>query len=195
MYIACLGDSICYGDGVRPDQAWVSLIAAKLAQRRPEARVRNAGANGETVWDGLRRLPALLAPTPDLLYVQFGLNDAWINACSADEYADSMREIVFRALENGVRAVLVGTNHPVWVEDIYGGAGFSPRVRRFNASLRDRFALAPERVALADIEASWDALGGREAQIPLLQADGAHLSAEGNRVYAGLLLPLFERLL
>ena len=197
MHIACLGDSICYGDGVRPDQAWVSLLAAELARQRPQARVRNAGINGETAQDGLRRLPGLLAGSaPDLLYVQFGLNDAWINESSAGEYADTVREIVSRALESGARAVLVGTNHPVWIDqDMYGGDGYPPRVRRFNASLRERLALGPERVALADIEALWDGLGGRDAQIPLLQADGVHLSVQGNRVYADLLLPLFARLL
>ncbi|MDR2727150.1 MAG: GDSL-type esterase/lipase family protein [Deltaproteobacteria bacterium] len=197
MDIVCFGDSICYGDGVRPDQAWVSLLAAGLLQRRPEARVRNAGVNGETAWEGLRRLPMFLAsPVPDLLYVQFGLNDAWLGACSAEEYADAIREIVLQALESGVRSVLVGTNHPVWIEqDMYGGADYPPRVRQFNASLRSRLALAPERVALADIEAHWDALGGKNAQIPLLQADGVHLSVGGNRVYADLLLPMFVQLL
>ena len=196
MYIACFGDSICYGDGVRPEEAWVSLVAAELTRRWPKARVRNAGVNGETAQDGLYRLPMLLAPpAPDVLYVQFGLNDAWQNACSAEEYADAVWEIVRGALESGVRNVLAGTNHPVWLEqDMYDWAGFPPRVRQFNVSLRNRLALASGRVALADIEARWDALGGKQAHVPLLQADGVHLSAVGNRAYAEMLLPMFVRL-
>jgi lysophospholipase L1-like esterase len=200
MRVTCFGDSICYGDGVRPDRAWVSLLAAELARRRPEAKVINAGVNGETAQDGLLRLSPLLAPpAPDLFYVQFGLNDAWINECSAGEYADAVWKIVNRALEGGVRAVLVGTNHPVWPvwtdEDMYGVESYPARVRRFNADLRSRFALAPERVGLADIEDLWNALGGREAQVPLLQSDGVHLSPRGNSVYADFLLPMFERAL
>ncbi|NLC22916.1 MAG: hypothetical protein GX776_00340 [Oxalobacter sp.] len=180
---------------MHPDQAWVSLLAAELAQRHPAARVHNAGVNGETVEGGLWRLSECLAPlVPDLLYVQFGLNDAWINICSAEEYTDMMWEIVFRALESGVRAVVVGTNHPVWAgQDVYGAADYPQRVRQFNASLRSRFALAPERVSLADTEAHWGGLGSREALVPLLQADGVHLSSQGNRVYANFLLPVFER--
>ncbi|MDL2284979.1 GDSL-type esterase/lipase family protein [Oxalobacter sp. OttesenSCG-928-P03] len=196
MHIVCLGDSICYGDGVRPDQAWVSLLAAELVQRHPAARVHNVGVNGETVEGGLWRLSACLAPpVPDLLYVQFGLNDAWINVSSAEEYTVMMWEIVSRALESGVRTVLVGTNHPVWAGQDYGDTDYPQRVRQFNASLRSRFALAPERVSLADIEAHWDVLGSREALVPLLQGDGVHLSPQGNRVYADFLLPVFERLL
>jgi lysophospholipase L1-like esterase len=197
MHIVCFGDSICYGDGVRPDQAWVSLLAGELARQRPQARVLNAGVNGETAQDGLRRLPMLLAsPVPDVLYVQFGLNDAWQNICSAEEYADGVWEIVCRALESGVGNILAGTNHPVWLDqNIYEWASFAPRVRRFNDELRNRLAPALGRVALADIEALWDELGGRDAQLPLLQADGVHLSAEGNRAYAGMLLPVFMRLL
>lgn len=195
MHLVCLGDSICYGDGVHPHQAWVSLLAEELVQRYPAVRVHNAGANGETVQDGLWRLPACLSPlVPDLIYVQFGLNDAWFNTASAEEYAGMMWEIVSRTLESGVRAVLVGTNHPVWAgQDIYGEADYPQRVRQFNASLRSRFALTPEGVSLADIEAHWDMLGTRESLVPLLQADGVHLSPEGNRVYADFLLPVFER--
>lgn len=195
MHLVCLGDSICYGDGVHPDQAWVSLVAAELAQRYPAVRVDNEGVNGETVQGGLWRLSACLRPpVPDLIYVQFGLNDAWLNTCSAEEYADLIQEIASRTLESGVRAVLVGTNHPVWAgQDIYGEADYPQRVRQFNASLRSRFAAAPERVFLADIEAHWDAFGSREALVPLLQGDGVHLSPQGNCVYADFLLPLFEQ--
>lgn len=197
MHLVCLGDSICYGDGVHPDQAWVSLLAAELALRHPDVRVHNEGVNGETVQGGLWRLSECLTlPLPDLLYVQFGLNDAWLNTCSAEEYADMMWEIVSRALQSGVRTVLLGTNHPVWAgQDIVGDADYPQRVRQFNASLRSRFASAQENVFLADIEAYWDTLGGREALIPLLQGDGVHLSPQGNRAYADFLLPVFERLL
>ena len=197
MHLVCFGDSICYGDGVHPDKAWVSLLAAELAQNHPAVRVHNEGVNGETVQGGLWRLSDCLTPlVPDLLYVQFGLNDAWINAYSAEEYADMMWEIVSRALESGVRAVLVGTNHLVWAgQDSYGDDDYPQRVRYFNASLRSRLALAPERVSLADIEAHWDAFGSREVLVPLLQGDGVHLSPQGNRVYADFLLPMFERLL
>lgn len=193
MYTVCFGDSICNGDGVTPDKAWVSLLTTRLAQRVPEVRVRNAGVNGETAEDGLHRLENVLSiPVPDLLYVQFGLNDAWYSTCFVEEYVAHMREIVFRALERGVRAVLAGTNHPVWVEqDMYGNANYPPRVRQFNAALRDAFAMPPDRFTLVDIEQWWDELGSLEEHVLLLQADGVHLSETGNRFYADRLLPAF----
>ena len=76
MHITCLGDSICYGYGVRPEEAWVALLGKELSAALPGVRVENAGVNGETAADGLYRLDRLLRPAPALLYVQFGLNDA-----------------------------------------------------------------------------------------------------------------------
>ena len=186
MYSVCLGDSICYGEGVRPDQAWVALLAAAL----PGVRVRNAGISGETAKDGQRRLPPLLGPpAPDLLYLQFGLNDAWLDLVSADVYAATLRDMVVQALESGVREVLLGTNHPVWVEGMYGY--YPVQVRAFNAALREAFAVPPERLTLVDIERHWDTMGTDHAA--LLQPDGVHLSPAGNRAYADLLIPIFTK--
>jgi len=190
MQIACLGDSICFGDGVRREKAWVRL----LGERLPHVEVRNAGVNGDTAEGGLSRLAGVLeGAVPGILYVQFGLNDAW-QQLPLERYLGSMREIVHSALSQGVPALMVATNHGVCVTEeqrLYGGDQFRENARRYNEALRDCFALPPERMTVVDLEAVWDKLDAMTHE-RLLQADGVHLSEAGNRWYEDVLEPYFR---
>ena len=188
MRITLLGDSICAGYGVRCDRAWATILAKTLG-----IGLRNAGISGDTAQDGLRRLPALLEQTPDLLYVQFGLNDAWLSL-PLSQYIYAMRQILDKALEGGVQTIIVGTNHPVCPTEaqiLAEGAAYPKAVTRFNAALRDILAPPGSRLILADIE-SWIAGLSPAGQALLLQADGVHLSEAGNAFYAQHLEPLFR---
>jgi acyl-CoA thioesterase-1 len=189
-----LGDSICYGDGVSREDSWVWLLSAALAKSAPECVVRNSGVNGSTARQGLQRLPGLLLQAPDLLYVQFGLNDAW-QGVQLESYGTTMRDIVFQALEGGTGAVILSTNHPVCAtedQQEHGGKRYREAVRLFNACLRDFFTPRPERVTMVDMERFFESFGGSERQAGLLQPDGVHLSAEGNAAYFRRLEPVFR---
>jgi acyl-CoA thioesterase-1 len=199
MRLICLGDSICAGYGAAPGAGWVALLSGALAADFPGLVVGNAGVSGEIAEEGLGRLSRTLAAgPPDLLYVQFGLNDAAMGIALA-EYLGSVREIAAKALKAGVRAVLVGNNHPVFPDSSWDPAGaelFRRQVRAFNEGLRREFSPPSGPVFFADVESLCQSLGGAGELAVLLQADGVHLSAEGNRAYARLLRPLFrERLL
>ena len=192
MIITCLGDSICHGYGVRPEESWVSLLAGELSAGMPGLRVNNAGVNGETAQDGLHRLAGLLKQTPDLLYVQFGLNDAAMGE-PIDEYIETTREITRQALESGVRCVLLATNHPVSPEEYFpGGEAYRNAATLFNAALREAFASSVWPVLFVDVERMCEELGGLHEQAQLLQYDGDHLNPEGNRAYCRMLAPIFR---
>ncbi|MCL1889364.1 MAG: SGNH/GDSL hydrolase family protein [Desulfovibrionaceae bacterium] len=191
MRIALLGDSICAGYGVRPDKAWAALLAKAL-----EYGLHNDGVNGSTAQEGLLRLPALLATRPNLLYVQFGLNDAWMELPEA-EYIQTMDRILREALKDEARTVILGTNHLVYVTDEQiraGGTAYPEKVRRFNDALRDLLNPLEPRLILADIEA-WTADLAPDEQAILLQWDGVHLSEEGNAFYFQRLEPVFRGIL
>jgi lysophospholipase L1-like esterase len=192
-----LGDSICYGEGVSREDSWVGLLAASLRGSCPECSLRNFGVNGSTAGQGLSRLPGLLLKPPDLLYVQFGLNDAW-QGVSLDRYAQNMRDIAEQALEAGTGAVILATNHSVHVTEEqreYGGGAYREAVRLCNARLRELAVCLTKGVTLADIENFFDAGVDAQAKAELLQYDGVHLSVEGNRAYRRWLEPVFRAIL
>ncbi len=193
MDIVCLGDSITYGDGVPDAVNWVSLLTARAVREGVKVRVRNAGVNGETARDGLRRLPGLLSPAPaDVLYVQFGLNDAWSGVFSQEDYVAYMDKIVRYAQHRHCGRILIGANHTVCVtpeQEMYGGKEYKEQIRRFNAALRRAFALQHSGAAFVDIEAACDAVSLHE-RAAFLQMDGVHVSEAGYRFYCELLYPL-----
>ncbi|NOZ50267.1 MAG: hypothetical protein GXP37_09515 [Chloroflexi bacterium] len=76
--IVVLGDSIAYGYGLDPTQAWPHLLAARLQHTYAQQRwqVINASVAGHTVGDAyLRFAEHVIAAKPHLVLIAFGIND------------------------------------------------------------------------------------------------------------------------
>jgi lysophospholipase L1-like esterase len=73
VHIACLGDSLTYGYGVRREESWVALAGLALA---PGVLLRNHGVNGDTTAGMRERLAADVLPDrPDAVLLMGGAND------------------------------------------------------------------------------------------------------------------------
>ena len=73
--IVFLGDSLSAGSGVKPQQAFPSLVSDKIRDRGLPFEVVNAGVGGDTTAGGLRRLDWLLQRRVDVLVLELGGND------------------------------------------------------------------------------------------------------------------------
>ena len=63
--ILVMGDSLSAGYGIRPDQAWPSLLDKRLAEKRLDYSVANLSISGETTAGGRSRLgQALITHKP-----------------------------------------------------------------------------------------------------------------------------------
>lgn len=81
-----LGDSNTYGFGLPAEAAYPALLEAKLRAHGVQARVWNAGINGQTVLQGLARLERdVFQRWPDVVSVAFGLNDCHLQRWPTDE--------------------------------------------------------------------------------------------------------------
>ena len=64
--ILIFGDSLSAGYGIRPEQAWPSLLEKRLSEKRLDYSVANVSISGETTAGGRARLPeALKRHKPD----------------------------------------------------------------------------------------------------------------------------------
>jgi lysophospholipase L1-like esterase len=73
LHIACLGDSLTHGYGVRQEESWVFLAGLALA---PGVVLHNHGLNGDTTAGMLQRLHAAVLPAhPDAVVLMGGAND------------------------------------------------------------------------------------------------------------------------
>ncbi|MBS2539839.1 SGNH/GDSL hydrolase family protein [Catenulispora sp. NF23] len=121
QHILLIGDSIT-DCGRREDDApygrgYVSLLRAFTTARHPGTRLTwtNRGISGNTTRHMAGRWEAdALAPRPDWLSVMIGINDVWRafdghpeNAVPLDEYTDTLRTLLRRAVEEtGCRLIL-----------------------------------------------------------------------------------------
>ncbi len=117
--IVCLGDSITAGYGLAPEQAYPTLLAARLG-----TAVINRGVSGDTAEDGLARVDEVLADDPWLVVVELGGND-FLRRIAPERTEAALRQILDRLLAARVAVVLVELDLPFGgrYAEIYGRLG------------------------------------------------------------------------
>ncbi len=100
--IVAFGDSITYGYGVRPEEAYPALLSDMLG-----VDVHNMGRNGDTTASGLQRLDRdALELDPRLVIVELGGND-FLEKIPREETFRNLDRIVTRCIDAGAMVVLV----------------------------------------------------------------------------------------
>jgi acyl-CoA thioesterase-1 len=177
--IVVLGDSLAAGLGLAADKAFPAVVERLLRERGRAVEVVNAGVSGDTSAGGLARLDWVLQRPADVLVVELGGNDA-LRGQDLEATEANLRSIVRRGRAAGARVLLLGMDVPTNYGPDYSG----------------RFAAMYERIA-DDEEVTLVSGFVREmgSDPALLQPDGLHPTAEGQRLLAETLLPHLETLL
>ncbi len=135
LVIACLGDSLTYGYGVRREECWVSL-----ADRNPSsgAALCNYGLSGDTTGGMLARLATEVIPArPHAVLLMGGANDILFEGSAAPARAN-MSAMAHQIAAGGL-VPLIGIPVP-----------FVPPVREDWAGLTDFTRAAAEYAEYAD---------------------------------------------
>ena len=186
--IVLLGDSTTYGYAL--DRPYGQILSEILTARGIPALVINAGINGNTT-DGARTRfeRDVLARKPDIVVIQYGLNDQGIRfytdpaatrtLVAQEQFAENLRAFVRQLRERGITAILMTPNPMVWTPELGrkypDGPYLTPpdggnrRLERYVESIR---ALAvEERVPLVDIYRIYTT---RNSLDDLFLPDGVH---------------------
>ncbi|PYQ22473.1 MAG: arylesterase [Acidobacteria bacterium] len=173
--VAFLGDSLTSGWRLPESQAYPAQVQRELRQKGRPLRVINAGVSGDTVAQGLKRLPALLRRRPDVLVVALGINDG-LRGLPPETTERGLRQILTLAQAARVRVLLCGFRIP---------PRFGEEHARAFGAIYPRLA-GEFRVPLVPL-----LLEGVAGQPSLHYADGLHPTAEGHRrVAANVRAPL-----
>lgn len=182
MRIVCFGDSITFGEFVDRRETWVH----RLAEALPEHDVVNRGVCGETTRLALERAGRdIYRDPPDILLVQFGLND--LNRWESEGGLCRVSEMGFEAnlYEIALKARAWGTGEVVMIGiTSTGRPNLNSRVGIYDEIVRD-VARAYELRFI-----SCRSVGRHAAD---LHDDGVHLSPEGHRRFFNAVLPHFTR--
>ncbi|MBM4319013.1 MAG: SGNH/GDSL hydrolase family protein [Deltaproteobacteria bacterium] len=182
LVVAGLGDSLTAGWLVR--RGFFERFCDGLQARFPRARIERvlAGVPGDTAADGLARVGGVLRARPQLVVVQFGLNDCFCGV-HPHEFQQTVDALVER-LQGAGAAVILATSVPLAepraqdvVSRIYAALGEVGRRRHVPVARLDLFWLS-------HVQAAPHAARG------LFQADGVHPTDEGHQLLAEGLLGL-----
>lgn len=164
--ILAFGDSLTYGTGAAPNEAYPAKLVG-LTQRA----VVNAGVPGETTAEGLQRLPALLDEHhPRLVLLCLGGNDM-LRRLPASQTENNLRLMLQTLRASGTQVVLIGVPEP----KLFGGAP------DFYARLAEEFQL-PYAGDILDTVLKDNAL----------KSDSIHPNAAGYQVIAQELTKLLK---
>ncbi len=155
-------DSVGVGQYISPHKTWVHKLSEALGD---EWLVINASRNGDTTRLALERMRYdVLSQKPDIVYIQFGINDAniWQDAnglprVSLNSFYNNLIEIMKRCRVIGAVPYL-GTNDNMKVEG-------------YNGAIRAAGIACNERVII------------HSYGLPTLLDDGVHLSEVGHGFY------------
>ena len=111
--ILVLGDSLSGGFGLKPSEAYPTLLANKLRAAGLNFQVTNASQTGGTTDGGLERLPAHLKRKIDIFILELGINDAF-RGVPVDQIENNLQQIIdkVKARNPDVRVVIVGMAAP-----------------------------------------------------------------------------------
>jgi acyl-CoA thioesterase-1 len=171
--IVVLGDSLAAGLGLAEAEAFPAVAESLLRAEGLDVTVVNAGVSGDTTAGGLSRIDWVLQQPAEILVVELGGNDA-LRGQPLPNTENNLRQIVRRGRAAGAEVVLLGMDVPTNYGPDYTSAfaDLYPRVAEEEGAL-----LVPGFVRELGADPS------------LLQPDGLHPTAEGQRRLAERLLP------
>jgi lysophospholipase L1-like esterase len=192
-------------------EVYADCLPGALAVHGITAVVINAGIGDTTTLQAVGRLDHdVQRYHPDLVVVQFGINDSWIDVdqgktkprLSRSQYRRNLRTIIRRLKGDGALIVLMTPNPMRWGDPFYIKA-FTEHPGLLDVSkergidqLLDLYAedvravAISESVALVDIFAAfeqYDTVAGQSVNDILLAGDGIHPNQAGQRLVCQLL--------
>jgi len=122
--ILVMGDSLSAGYGIRPEQAWPSLLGMRLAEKRLDYSVANLSISGETTAGGRSRLGAALKThQPAIVVIALGANDG-LRGLPLSQMRDNLNAMVDASRTAGAKVVLAGMrlppNYGPYATDFFG---------------------------------------------------------------------------
>lgn len=196
------GDCVCFGHLVSVHKSCVGMVSKQFEIDGLKAIVNNSSVNGNTSRMALERLHHdVLAHRPDVLYIQFGLNDCnfWDTdkgepRVSYDSFTANLKEMVnlSRACNSSMQ-ILLGTNHPTLRDSLLpNGLPYHMNSRIYNGAIRD--VVCGKNIVLVDNERAWDIqLGsGLVKHEDLLMPDHIHITELGHQWYFNTVYPIVK---
>jgi lysophospholipase L1-like esterase len=192
--IVLFGDSITTGYGVDDGESYAGLVTKIMgADIYGNISTVNAGMNGDDSAEALKRIERdVLAHKPDIVVIQFGLNDSQNNLVDIGAFRSNISFMVSR-LPVGCTPVLMTSNTFLDV----GDADWKKRNDSLDAYMNVLREISREKsLPLVDVHDAWEDMLRRDSRhIEALYIDSVHPSPSGHRLIYETIMNVLRRLL
>lgn len=211
---------VTFGDSTTATRGPLVVYSMILAQELPAAgipvKVVNSGIGGNTTQQAVARFEKdVLQHNPDLVVIQYGINDSAVDVwrdppatqsrVALEQYDANLRKMIRQLKEKQVAVILMTPNSLRWIprmQKLYGKPPYDPAdPQGFNVLLKSYAAAVrkiakEEHVPLVDVYAAFEKYDKQPNQAADdLLLDGMHPNTKGQRMVADLLLPQIKAVL
>ena len=109
--ISVFGDSLTAGYGADARDSFAVQLAEFLKEDGYDATVSDDSATGDTTQKALQRAPAVIAKMPDVIIIEFGMNDL-IQNVPIETTEKNLSRIIALAQKNDIAVLLAGVSVP-----------------------------------------------------------------------------------
>jgi len=208
MVLVAFGDSTT---ALRKNlEVYATLLEKELPAKGIQVKIHNAGVGGNSTHDARHRFQTdVLSRNPDVVILQFGINDSAIDVWKqppADQprvplkqYEINLRYFITVLKKRGVNVLLMTPNPLRWtprLKELYDKTPYEPEnpdgmnhlLKLYTETVRK--IARTEKVSLVDVAKAFEnyAQDGHQSMDDLL-LDGMHPNQQGHRLIAGLLSP------
>lgn len=201
---------VCFGDSTTAPRQGVITYCEALQKAGERAVIFNRGVPADTTAKARARFQRdVLALQPDLVFIQFGINDSAIDVwktppadqprVSLEDFRQNLQYFVDTLQSTGTRVVLMTFNPMHWtpkLKELYGKPPYRPDaddgfdVGRPDYLAAIRNVAAEKQIELLDVNAAFTAAPGHKLQDLLL--DGIHPNSLGQSITTSLTWPVLE---
>lgn len=177
VIFVAFGDSITEGYGVK--EGWPEKLVKELNKKYPSTIIEliNKGKAGDTVEDSMCRFESdVIANAPDLVTINFGINDA-LNGVSLADFEKILKEMI-QTLKNKTFADIIVLSSEVLEDEAADNL-----VRKYYDKLQK--VSRDEQVTFVDIHRIWQQKMREGVDLASLLIPGLdHPNEEGYKIFA-----------
>jgi lysophospholipase L1-like esterase len=204
---------VVFGDSTTAARGKLEIYANYFGRELPakgiKAEIVNAGIGGNNTNNAVSRFENdVISKNPDLVVIQFGINDSAIDVWKTPpateprvpkgKYIQNLEKLVETLKTRKCGIILMTPNQMCWTQKLketYGKPpylpddpdGFNITLREYAQAVRD--LAERQKVPLVDVYAAYSAYGKVEKQsVNDLLLDGMHPNDKGHRIVADLLI-------
>jgi acyl-CoA thioesterase-1 len=179
--ILFFGDSLTAGYGLSPEEAFPAVVEQNLKKSGKDVKVVNAGLSGETSAGGFSRIDWILRQPIDIFVLELGGNDG-LRGLPLNQTRKNLQGIIDK----------VKSKYPQ-CKIVLAGMMVPPNMgKEYTDEFKKIYPELAEKNKATLIPFLLESVGGIEK---LNQPDGIHPNAEGHRIIANKITPVFEGLL